>query len=208
MRSRRDRETRRFVLAVARAFERIETERLVLRQLTPTDAGAFAATIDAVVIEANGWTDEQAHATPPEVAAGRWSRRRLFTRAVMTNRATGVVLGSISARGCDATERSCEIGWWTGPAARGQGYATEAAIAIVDALHAAGVRRVWIGTASGNTAVQRTAVRTGARLVGERPHQLPNGVVVPSLWYAHDVDHPTAAGQTNDGAGVPDASMR
>lgn len=183
-------EARRFLVAVVRAFERIETERLVLRWLTPADAEPFAATIDASVIETNGWTDEHVRVTLAQMAAGRRHRRRRLARAAMTDRAAGVVLGCIVAGRANVTERSCELGWWTGPHARGRGYATEAAAAVISALHAAGVRRVWIGTSVENTAVQRTAVRTGARLVRDGPHQLPNGVVVPSLWYAHDAQRP------------------
>ena len=168
------------------AFTRVETERLVLRRVTPADTGGLARTMDQVMLTANGWTAQQAsdflgQATLLATAG------LLSTNAVIANRATGEIIGEIGCRNLDFDERSCEIGWWIGPAARRRGCATEAVVAMVRTLHGVGFRRIWIGTSPDNVAVQRTAATIGAQLVKtQRRHKLPNGKVMRSLWFAHD----------------------
>jgi hypothetical protein len=100
-------------------------------------------------------------------------------RRVIVARTTGELVGSITSTWVDPAHRSCEIGWWIGPAARGRGYADETVAAVVPALHAAGIRRVWIGTASDNAAVLRTIARIGALFVDQGLMPLPDGRPIP-----------------------------
>ena len=179
-------DARRTTVAVVRAFRKIETERLVLRWKRRSDAAGYAATVDAEVVRVNGWTDANVEEGRAHIAARHVVHHSAM--ALMTARGSGDVLGVIWANRVDCGRMSCEIGWWTGPHARRAGYGSEAVVAVVAALHAAGIGRVWIGTAPENQAVQRIANRTGARLIGESPHRLPNGDTVASLWFAHDVD--------------------
>jgi RimJ/RimL family protein N-acetyltransferase len=174
------------MLGLVDVVTRIETERLVPRQPTPADTAGLARTMDDVMLASNGWTAKHAAdllGRPARLAA----MDRMYPDTVIASRTSGEILGHTMCGNIDVDERSCEIGWWVGPAARGRGYGTEAVTALVGALHGVGFRRIWIGTATDNVAVQRTAATIGARLVRqERRHKLPNGRVVPSLWFAHD----------------------
>jgi RimJ/RimL family protein N-acetyltransferase len=174
------------VRGLADVFTRLETERLVLRRVTPADSPGLSLTMDALMLTTNGWTAQHASNFLAQ-AATLAAHGLVSTQAAITNRTTGDILGEIGCRNVDLDRRSCEVGWWIGPAARGQGYGTEAVTAMVRALHDVGIRRIWIGTAPDNVAVRRTAATIGARLVKEaRRHKLPNGIVTPSLWFAHD----------------------
>jgi RimJ/RimL family protein N-acetyltransferase len=135
---------------------------------------------------ANGWTDigvrtiVAAIRSPTSVRAQAW--------AVICDRRTGELIGSISATSVDRTAATCDLGWWLGPRWRGLGYGTEAVYLAITALHTAGIRRVVIGTAVDNLAVLRVAAKVGAIELRRGGHTLPDGTVVDGVWLAHD--HP------------------
>lgn len=168
-----------------RAMEGIETERLILRRPCPEDAYAFAATIDAAVVEANGWTEETVQNMVRLL--GRplpWPGQG---RVLVTDKRTGEVIGSISSNPMVARPPACEVGWWTRSAERGRGYGTEALRAVFPAIHAAGVAQIVAGTRVDNTAVRQVLEKLGADEGATLPHKLPNGATVPSVWYVHTV---------------------
>lgn len=165
------------------AMEGIETERLALRRPCPEDVSAFAATIDAEVIEANGW----AETTVQDML--RLLGRRLpwpgQARILVTDRLTGEIIGSISSEPVIAGTPACHLGWWMRSAERGRGYGTEALRAVFPAIHGAGVPEIIVGTMPGNSAVRRVLEKLGATERATLPHKLPNGATVPSVWYVH-----------------------
>lgn len=166
-----------------RAMEGIETERLVLRRPCPEDVPAFAATIDADVLKANGWAETTVRDTLRRL--GRpvpWPGQ---ARVLMTDRLTGDIIGSISSEPVIAGTPACHLGWWMRSAERGRGYGTEALRAVFPAIHEAGVPQILVGTLPGNAAVRRVLEKLGANERATLPHKLPNGATVPSVWYLH-----------------------
>lgn len=178
---------------ITAAVWHVETERLVLRRPTKTDLPAWAANIDDVVVATNGWTPKQAkRARKYLVPLRRWPRS--VVEVLVTGRDSGEVVGSVSVHSIDLRDCSCHLGWSIGPQARGRGYAPEAAAAVVGALHAAGVARVWMGTGADNRPARRVLAKIGGTEVGRGPHRLPDGSVVTSLWYRFDAVPADATG--------------
>jgi RimJ/RimL family protein N-acetyltransferase len=155
---------------------RLETERLVLRMPTPSDAGAAGALLgDPVamafiggVVPQEGW---------PAVVA-RWSdrwRANDMGPFVVERRADGAFLGRIGilvwdrrvwrqSSFAEAGEHAQpELGWALIRAEWGNGYATEAAAAVRDWARAErGVDSLVSVIAPANVASQRVALRLGA----------------------------------------------
>jgi RimJ/RimL family protein N-acetyltransferase len=61
-----------------------------------------------------------------------------------------------------------EVGWWLHPDSAGQGYATEAASALLDDVFARGLPEVWCGMYVDNDASARVAGRLGLPFLGVR----------------------------------------
>jgi RimJ/RimL family protein N-acetyltransferase len=149
----------------------IHTERLVLRSLRPGDeADVFAyRSVPAVVryIPGEPKTQEQvADLVAERATAGRVdSTSPILTLAVeLEGRVIGDVLMHLD--GLDGHDgKQAEIGWVFAPDVAGQGYATEAARAILQAaFDQVGVRRVWAQLEPENTASSRICERLGMRL--------------------------------------------
>ena len=92
------------------------------------------------------------------------------TRAVVV-RQTGVVAGTVSLARCHRRDTGLfageyEVGWRLHPDSVGQGYATEAARALLDDVFARGIEDVWCGVFVGNDASCRVAERLGLPFVG------------------------------------------
>lgn len=167
-------------MAARRALRGIETARLIMRFASPRDAQGFLRTIDDVVAQVNGWSED-------DVAKVRrlTGVQLLFSPKIMiVERQSGTIVGSLSLNASDVERRSCEIGWWLGAEHRGKGYGTEAVGAAIAALHRAGVASVVIGTSPGNTAVIRVMEKLGGRVERQSLHRLPNGTLTDSLWFA------------------------
>jgi RimJ/RimL family protein N-acetyltransferase len=159
----------------------VESARLLLRPPVPRDAVALAATIDAEMLAANGWTTRTARHTVKAVGAGHPTPGLLVFEA----RSDGALVGAASVHpsGSDASART--LGWWIGPRHRRAGYASEAVAALVEAIHETGFTTVEIRTAESNLAVQRICDKIGATERDRRPQPLPNGSVVPGIRYEH-----------------------
>ncbi|CAL9617106.1 GNAT family N-acetyltransferase [Streptomyces sp. Tu 3180] len=144
----------------------ISTERLVLRPLDTDDVPALTEMMNDEQVAA--WTDvprpftEQDARTwitehaPAERAAGRGLD--LAVTEFLTQRLVGVV----RLTGTDWHVRSTEMSYIIAPWARGEGYASEAALATAQWLFGdQKLERVELRTAADNTASQQVAQKIG-----------------------------------------------
>ncbi|MFD7997429.1 GNAT family N-acetyltransferase [Streptomyces mexicanus] len=144
----------------------ISTERLVLRPLDQDDVTALAAMMNDEQVAA--WTDvpqpfteERARTwiteyAPAERAAGRGLD--LAVTEFLTQRLVGLVQLTRTNWHVRATELSYIIAPW----ARGEGYASEAALATAQWLFTdQKFERIELRTAAGNTASQQVAQKIG-----------------------------------------------
>jgi RimJ/RimL family protein N-acetyltransferase len=159
--------------------EGLLTERLLLRPAQATDVEALLATADGEAMRANGWSmrtrDSWRRATAIAGCAA------LHGDIAICERPGGVV-GLATVRREDDGD-GCQLGWWLGPGKRGIGYGTEVVNALSRHLLAQGWSSVRVGTSVENVAVQRVAMKAGATEVERRPHVLPDGARVESIWY-------------------------
>ncbi|MFE3029584.1 GNAT family N-acetyltransferase [Nocardia tengchongensis] len=163
------------------ALPEVESARLLLRAPVPQDAVAVAATIDAEMLARNGWTKRTARVLVKAVASGHPTPGLL----VFESCSDGTLVGCATVHPSNSDASSRTLGWWIGPRHRRAGYAGEAVAALVEAIHDAGFTTIEIGTAESNLAVQRICDRIGATEVDRRAQPLPNGSVVPGIWYEH-----------------------
>ncbi len=80
--------------------------------------------------------------------------------------ATDRFVGSFGLTRTKWAAMSTELGYWVAPWARGHGYATEAVAAIARWALDQDLQRVELKAATGNTASQRVAEKTGFRFEG------------------------------------------
>jgi RimJ/RimL family protein N-acetyltransferase len=86
---------------------------------------------------------------------------------MMLDRATGMIVGSISVFHADWDVRSAEIGYGVRSSERGKGYACEALGALSRwALTAGGIQRAWLTANTDNAASVRVAEKAGFRREG------------------------------------------
>jgi RimJ/RimL family protein N-acetyltransferase len=148
----------------------IVTERLFLRQL---EVGEARALLDGRAHPERPWM----HGYPIEgtliaveaflrqVSArggpGPWGVYQLIRRTDL------LVVGDIGFHAPPDRAGTVTVGYGLAPAARGQGYATEALRGVIDwALAQAEVKRVEADTSHGNLASRRVMERAGMRYVG------------------------------------------
>ena len=153
--------------------ERLMTERLVLRQWTPDDAGAalssygeaevarwLAPMMDRVGDEAamrvvlQQWIAEDARLLTP---AGRWA---------IELREDGRVIGGATLLPLPPDDEY-EIGWQLRPDAWGRGYATETGRALAGWAFEQGLEQVIAVVRPANTRAMATVRRIGMEWIGE-----------------------------------------
>ncbi|WP_270887639.1 GNAT family N-acetyltransferase [Pedococcus sp. 5OH_020] len=148
----------------------LHTDRLVLRSFRPGDEDDVSAyrSVEEVVryIPGEPRTREQvADLVAERATAGRLEPASpILTLAVeLPGRVIGDVL--LHLDGLDGHDgRQAEVGWVFTPDVAGQGYATEAARAIIQAaFEQVGVHRVWAQLEPDNTASARLCERLGMR---------------------------------------------
>ncbi|MEV6115579.1 GNAT family N-acetyltransferase [Streptomyces sp. NPDC052109] len=144
----------------------ISTERLVLRPFEESDIAAFAEMMNDELVtawtsvpqpyteaDARGWITTQA---PAERAGGRGIV--FAVDEFLTQR----LVGTVHLRNTDWRVRSTEIAYVIAPWARGEGYASEAALATAQWLFGEqGFERLELRTAADNTASQQVAQKIG-----------------------------------------------
>lgn len=101
------------------------------------------------------------------------------------DRASGDLIGGISLSSEQPHDRA-ELGYWIGVPHWGQGYATEAAQAVVDyGFESLGLERIWAGHFGSNEASGRVQRKIGMRFEGVLRHQFKkDGVYVDDVMHA------------------------
>jgi RimJ/RimL family protein N-acetyltransferase len=139
----------------------IETERLVLRNFTPQDADSL---FDYLHRPTAGCFLSLALADP-EAAADEAKRRADGEEYVaVCQKASGVLVGDLFAM---REEDTFSIGWNFNPRSAGRGFATEAAVAMVDRLFTQGnARRLYAYVETSNAPSMRICEKLGMRKEG------------------------------------------
>jgi ribosomal-protein-alanine N-acetyltransferase len=148
------------------------TERLILRPLSPADAEPTARIMSPAIAR---WTASWTGVETPEQVGERIARQldteRLgfsFNRAMVVAK-TGELIGWTGVRRSDAEPERGSLGYWIGEAWFGQGYAKEAARAVLDAAWAALDIEVLEAAAQvGNLASHRILLGLGMQHMGQR----------------------------------------
>jgi ribosomal-protein-alanine N-acetyltransferase len=150
----------------------LRTARLTLRPLSSKDAAATARIMSPAIARWTGsWTGvETAQTIGERIARSLQAERsrRHFMRAV-TLTATGELIGWAGVMRLDAEPERGSLGYWIGEAWFGQGYAKEAARAVLDAAWAALDLQVIEGAVQvPNLASHRILLGLGLRRMGQR----------------------------------------
>jgi RimJ/RimL family protein N-acetyltransferase len=166
-----------------RRLQSITGDQVVLRPLRGADAPALAADLDQVVIAEMGWTD--AHVA----GYGEFMRHPYLLSQLghlaICERETSKVIGEVSLANVDERYGNAEMGVWLGPDGRGRGLGTEIFRLAFATYHQAGLTLILCVTSTANQAIQHILPRVGATFLDQRPHELPDGRLIDSLWYEH-----------------------
>ncbi|MFJ6810263.1 GNAT family N-acetyltransferase [Streptomyces anulatus] len=144
----------------------ISTDRLVMRPFEMADIPAYIEMMNDEAVTA--WMDGPNPYT--QVDAERWVRRiapaeRTAGHGIalaVTEFLTQRLVGSVRLLNTDWRTRSTEVRYITAPWARGEGYATESALAIAEWLFRdQGFERIELRTPADNTASQQVAQKLG-----------------------------------------------
>jgi RimJ/RimL family protein N-acetyltransferase len=169
---------------------------LVLRVWRPGDADAvWAALQDPEIRRWNG-SGAGSAADAAAFVTGRadWSSGDHASWAVVDG--SDRLLGSVSVHSVDAVQNDAEIGYWTTPAARGQGVAAVAVDAACRwAFGALPVDRIELCHAVENAASGRVAEKCGFTLEGRlrRSYRYGDGIKHDELLWARLADDPAPA---------------
>ena len=153
-------------LALATRPPELVTERLVLRELRPSDAAAVAAgagdrRVAAFLV--------QVPSPYPIALARRWIAHRIewwddargVTLAVTLRDAPDMLLGTVSLRRY-IRDRRAELGYWLAQPAWGHGFATEAATVVIDfGFRELGLARIYAQVIADNRASLRVLDKLG-----------------------------------------------
>ncbi|GAA5610802.1 N-acetyltransferase [Streptomyces platensis] len=144
----------------------ISTDRLVLRPFEEADVPSLAAMMNDELVAA--WTAIPQPYT--EDAARRWTTESARAERTaghgidfaVTEFLTQRLVGVVQLRNTDWRIRSSEISYVVASWARGEGYASEASLAVAHWLfHDRKFERIELRTAAGNTASQQVAQKIG-----------------------------------------------
>ena len=144
----------------------ISTERLVLRPFEEPDTEALAEMMNDELVTAwtavpQPYTEADARAWITELAPAERAEGRGIVFAVdefLTQR----LVGTVHLRHTDWRVRSTEMAYVIAPWARGEGYASEAALATAQwVFHDRNFERLELRTAADNTASQQVAQKIG-----------------------------------------------
>ncbi|MFN0071328.1 MAG: GNAT family N-acetyltransferase [Chloroflexota bacterium] len=150
---------------------RLETERLILREFAATDAPAVLAYQSAPeFLQLMPWDEyalEHAQELVAMFLAWQQERPRLKFQLAVTLRSSGRLIGNCGIRSECVDAREATLGYELDPAYWGEGYATEAAMRMLElGFDALGLHRVDAGCIADNTASARVLERLGMRLEG------------------------------------------
>lgn len=168
----------------------LETGRLILRELTLEDAPAVQRwAVDPDVYQYMPWgpnTLEQTLDFLRSAVAAREVEPRLVFELGIMRKDTGELVGGGGARVRSTVNREGDIGYALRRDVWGQGYATEAAAALVEfGLRTLGLHRVWATCHVENVRSARVLEKIGMRREGRlRDHTLARGAWRDSYLYA------------------------
>ncbi len=185
------------------------TDRLRLREFKEDDWSAVLAyQSEPEYLRYYHWTER----TPEDVQAfvgmflahQQQQPRTKFQLAVV-RQATGELIGSCGVRMASAGAREADIGYELAPTAWGQGYATEAARAVVHFGFAElKLHRIWSWCIAENAASARVLEKVGMRLEGRlRENEYFKGRYWDTLMFGLLDFEWQASGEEADGAIVP-----
>lgn len=152
---------------------KIETERLILRDFVKEDwRRVLEYQSDPLYLRYYEWTKEDR--TPEAVQefvgwfmAHQEQEPRFKFQLAVTLKSNGLLIGNCGIRMDKANDLEADIGYELDPKHWGQGYATEAAHAMVDfGFHRFGVHRVWSWCVADNTGSTHVLEKLGMRQEG------------------------------------------
>jgi len=156
----------------------LETRRLVLRELKPTDLAAVHAwAADPEVVRYEPWgpnTPEQTAEYLKRSAAARAEEPRSVFELGFVLKEAGSLIGAGGLRIRSAEHLEADIGYTLRRDAWGRGYATEAAGALVELGLRLGMHRIWATCHVDNVRSARVLEKLGMRREGrlrENVHQ-------------------------------------
>lgn len=150
--------------------DELDTERLLLRRPVQSDgAGLYGIYSDISVVRWLSWpvyTDSDKLVADIAQYDERWSKGEEYYWVIELKN-TSLVIGSIA---CGVSGTDADIGFMLGADHQGQGYATEAAQAIVTTLKAVDrINRIVALVANGNDASEAVLKKIGLRYRGVAP---------------------------------------
>jgi len=171
----------------------VETARLWLRPYRPEDAALYLRMVQDNREHLAEFLPENVQALQTEADAeawlrwlnGEWQQGNLFLFGLW-EKTSGRCMGETYLANPDSHVPSIELGYFLVQSATGQGYATEAARAILRwAFECLNVGRVDLQCRSDNLPSQRVAERLGFRQEGcqRLRHRRHDGALVDRLWY-------------------------
>lgn len=146
---------------------RIETQRLIMRTARTADAEGLSALWDAVsaVMPWNSLTPEEMRA---RICAADPSKPNAWFIHPLERREDGALLGEVHFT-LGPHHGQAEIGYAVHPAAQGQGFATEAVVAMLDHLFGpVGLHRCTALIVVENVASQHLVAKLGFQLEGRQ----------------------------------------
>lgn len=182
----------------------IRSERLFLRPAWPEDWAELHALIDDEAVVRNlarlpwpyGPEDAKSFAALPQ--AGRYPHFFVTLPGAHGSRLVGCV-------GLMQSGDETELGYWIGQCHWGQGYATEAARALLAVARALGHRRVIATPFADNVASARVLAKAGFCLTGDirHIHSPARAEPVAALVHTIDLAAPADCDGPNDGGFAP-----
>jgi RimJ/RimL family protein N-acetyltransferase len=146
----------------------VHTERLILRPIDTDEA-------ERILARQPGTQDSWAHDFPFDGdvigvtmflrATAAFGDQYPFGHYVLVRAADGQAIGGVGFKG-QPEDGTVEIGYGLAPSARGNGYAAEAARALVELAREQGLSRIVADTDTDNTASQRTLEHAGFTKTG------------------------------------------
>lgn len=165
----------------------LETERLVLREIGPDDFAAIHAYgSDPEVVQYVPWGPNTEHVTRDFIQNSlekAMAEPRLEYVFAVVPRGEPELVGTVGLYLPTADTHQAMLGYAYGRGAWGRGYATEAALAIIEmGFDLLGLRRIWAACDPDNHASSRVLEKVGMTLEGQlREDAVIRGVLKDSL---------------------------
>lgn len=166
-------------------FPTLTTDRLVLRQFLPADAPTIQRLGGAPEVAAGTFLPHPyADGMAEEWIASQQASYAQGQQIVFALTRTGALIGAMGLM-VDWTHQHAQLGYWIGVPYWNQGYATEAARAVLRFGFAdLGLQRIWAPHFAGNLASGRVMQKIGMRYEGcQRAHYCHQGRFVDAVLY-------------------------